>query len=291
MPPSKSVTRVEQDRADYVAGRLPNEDDARLAARYGPASAAARAGRQRYFVNPMLALGFAALNTTRPLFANARMRRAVNYAIDRRALAKQGSPVSGPGAFTTIPTDQYLPSTMPGFERTSIYPLDGDLPMARRLAGGGRHNAVLYTCKPAPASFCERQAVIIKQDLQRIGINVEIRTFPFNVMVARMQRRGEPWDIGLLDWGADFVDPSSFLDLLAPSVDAGSREKLARAARLSGPIRYRTYGQLAVELARHAAPWVAYANGTFRDFFSARIGCQLFQPVYGMDLGALCTRR
>src|SRR5207244_1703695 len=76
VPPSKSVTRLEQDRADYVAGRLPNEDDARLAARYGPASAAARAGRQRYFVNPMLALGFAALNTTRPLFANARMRRA-----------------------------------------------------------------------------------------------------------------------------------------------------------------------------------------------------------------------
>jgi YVTN family beta-propeller protein len=289
--PEASVTRVEQSRADYVAGRLPNEDDARLAGRYGPASAAARSGRQRYFVNPMLALGYVVLNTNRPLFASVRMRRAVNYAIDRRALAKQGSPISGPGAFTTIPTDQYLPSTMPGFERTSIYPLDGDLRTARRLVGGDRHTAVLYTCTPAPASFCTRQALIIKQTLKRIGISLKIRTFPFTVMVARMQRRGEPWDIGLVDWGADFVDPSSFLDLLAPSVDERFRAKLARAARLSGPIRYRTYGQLAVELAREAAPWVTYANGTFRDFFSARIGCQLFQPVYGMDLGALCTRR
>jgi len=289
--PEASVNRVQHGRADYVAGRLPNEDDPTLAARYGPASAAARTGRQRYFVNPMLALGFAVLNTKRPLFANPRVRRAVNYAIDRRALARQGSPISGPGAFTTIPTDQYLPPTMPGFERTSIYPLDGDARTARRLLAGGRHKAVLYTCTAAPASFCERQGLIIKQNLERVGIRVEIRTFPFEEMVARMQRQAEPWDIGLLDWGADFVDPSSFLDLLAPSVGERYREELARAARLSGPVRYRTYGRLAVELARDAAPWVTYANGTFRDFFSARIGCQLFQPVYGMDVGALCTRR
>jgi hypothetical protein len=25
-----------------------------------------------------------------------------------------------------------------------------------------------------------------------------------------------------------------------------------------------------------------------RDFFSARIGCPVYQPVYGMDLGTLC---
>jgi ABC-type oligopeptide transport system substrate-binding subunit len=289
--PSASVTQVEQGRADYVAGRLPNEDDARLAARYGLTSPAAHRGRQQYFVNPVLALGFVVLNTRRPLFAGTRVRRAVNYAIDRRALAAQGSPISGPGAFTTIPTDQYLPSTMPGFERTSIYPLGSDFPTARRLAGGRRRHAVIYTCDPAPASFCMRQAQIIKRELARIGVSADVRGFPFEVMVARTQRKGEPWDLALVDWGADFVDPSSFLDLLAPSVDKTFRDKIARASLLSGPARYRAYGQLAVELARRAAPWVAYANGTSRDFFSARIGCQLFQPVYWMDIGALCTRR
>jgi YVTN family beta-propeller protein len=283
--PSKSVTRVEKGRADYVAGRLPNEVDARLAARYGPGSTP-----QRYFVNPVLALGYLGLNTHRALFSSARMRRAVNYAIDRRALARQGSPISGPGAFTTIPTDQYLPSTMPGFERTSIYPLGGDLRSARRLAGGRRHTAVVYSCGAAPDFFCGRQAQLIKQSLESIGMRVRVRTFPFPVMVARTLRKGEPWDIALLDWGADFVDPSSFLDLLAPSVDKRWRTRIEAAARLSGPTRYRAYGKLAVELARDAAPWVAYANGTARDFFSARMGCQVFQPAYGMDLGALCTR-
>ena len=283
---SKSVTRVEQGRADYVAGRLPNEVDARLAARYGPGSA-----RQRYFVNPILALGFLGLNTHRPLFSSPRMRRAVNYAIDRRALARQGSPVSGPGAFTTIATDQYLPSTMPGFERTSIYPLGGDLRTARRLVGGRRRTAVIYSCGTAPDFFCRRQAQLIKQSLESIGIRVRIRTFPFPVMVARTFREGEPWDIALLDWGADFADPSSFLDLLAPSVGKRWQTKIDEANRLSPPARYPAFGKLAVELARDAAPWVSYANGTARDFFSARMGCQVFQPVYGMDLGALCTRR
>jgi len=36
-----------------------------------------------------------------------------------------------------------------------------------------------------------------------------------------------------------------------------------------------------------AAP---FASGASRDFFSARIGCQLYRPVYGIDLGALCLR-
>jgi len=50
------------------------------------------------------------------------------------------------------------------------------------------------------------------------------------------------------------------------------------------------YGKLDVDLARNAAPLVAFANATTRDFFSARIGCQLHQPVYGVDLAALCLR-
>jgi hypothetical protein len=28
-----------------------------------------------------------------------------------------------------------------------------------------------------------------------------------------------------------------------------------------------------------------------RDFFSARIGCITYQPLYGISLGALCIRR
>jgi hypothetical protein len=36
---------------------------------------------------------------------------------------------------------------------------------------------------------------------------------------------------------------------------------------------------------------VAIANLASRDFFSARMGCQLHHPVYGIDLAALCLKR
>ena len=79
-----------------------------------------------------------------------RLRRAVNFAIDRRALAAN----TGVGEVGR-PTDQHIPPGLPGFEDAAIYPLGGpDLPAARRLAGSERRRAVLYTCDfpAAPAT-------------------------------------------------------------------------------------------------------------------------------------------
>ena len=61
------------------------------------------------------------------------------------------------------------------------------------------------------------------------------------------------------------------------------------AARLSGDARLQAYGDLDVELARDAAPLAAWVNDNDRDFFSSRIGCQVYQPIYAMDLAALCV--
>jgi peptide/nickel transport system substrate-binding protein len=65
---SRSVADVEAGRSDYVADRIPPDRDAeaQLAARYGPASAAARNGKQRYFVNPTLAIANLALCRSAP---------------------------------------------------------------------------------------------------------------------------------------------------------------------------------------------------------------------------------
>ena len=301
LAPSRNVADVETGRSDYLADSYVPPDravEARLAARYGPASAAARNGRQRYFVNPWNALAFLALNTSRPLFSNARLRKAVNYAIDRRALARQGNLVTGP--FPAIPSDQYLPPTMPGASRSVLYPPAGDLRAARRLVPDARGTAVLYTCN---LPLCRRHGQIIRSNLRALGLDVDIREFPVDELFERAGTKGEPFDIITAHWGADWADPSTFLNVLLDQqikprgnlnvsyfTDAGLVRKLERVARLSGEARYRAYEALSVEVARDAAPWVAYATGTSRDFFSDRIGCQVFHPVYGMDLGALCIR-
>jgi hypothetical protein len=54
--------------------------------------------------------------------------------------------------------------------------------------------------------------------------------------------------------------------------------------------QYLTYARLDADLARNAAPWVAYVDESSHDFFSARMGCQV-PEVYGMDLAALCIKK
>ena len=66
--------------------------------------------------------------------------------------------------------------------------------------------------------------------------------------------------------------------------------KLAAAARLSGARRYRAVRSLALELQRELVPAAPFAVTASRDFFSARIGCQTYQPIWGIILGALCLR-
>ena len=70
------------------------------------------------------------------------------------------------------------------------------------------------------------------------------------------------------------------------STSASSRLRLVGR----GAARYLAYGRLDADLARDAAPLAAIGNGASHDFFSARMGCQVFNPLYGMDLAALCIR-
>lgn len=300
----RTVSQIEAGKADYAGDGVPPAANAGLAARYGQGSAAARKGRQRYFVDPVLGIRFLALNTSRSLFANARLRRAVNYAIDRPALLGQEARYFAGGSYAAgSVNDEYLPPGLPGYPSAHVYPLHGpDFKKAKTLASGARGTAVLYTCNRPP---CPQDAQIIATDLKRIGIVVETKMFPVGDFYGRVSTRGEPFDIATIGWSADYPDPSDFLNQLldgssiAPKNnvdfsyfnDPSSNRELEAAARLPAPARYRAYATLAVDLAKNAAPWAVIENDTSRDFFSARVGCQIFQPIYGMDLAAICLRR
>ena len=99
-PTATSINRVIAGEEDYTQPAFaPNRGVA-----YGDRPPARRAtdpprgpAHQRFFENPAATIELFALNTARPLFAHARLRRAANFAIDRNALAAlQG--VDGPRA-------------------------------------------------------------------------------------------------------------------------------------------------------------------------------------------------
>ena len=295
MSGEQSVAQIASGRADYGLLGVPWSDADRLQRRYGRGSSEAGAGRQRYFVNPALGIDYVALNTRRPLFSSATMRRAVNLAIDRTALARLGlSPLNRSPA---IVGSAYLPLEMPGYRRVSAFPPRPDLRRARSLAGAIHRTAILYACNLPP---CEQLAQIVKNNLAPIGIDVQPRYFDLGVLFERISRPGEPYDMAIVGWLSDDGDAGDFLqELLSPAVDGGAAHyrspdlsaRFAAADRLSGTRRLLAYADLAGSLVADDAPWVAYGNPVSRDFFSARIGCVTYQPVYGIDLGALCVRK
>jgi peptide/nickel transport system substrate-binding protein len=290
-----AVTRgVDRNQIDYGGGLGADP----------PTKAAGDLGRKygingpRFFVRPAAAIFYLALNTQSLLFReNAALRRAVNFALDRRALTRARGPYWG------TPSDAYLPLGTPGSPTIHPYPRKRpNLMKARALARGHRRSeqAVLY----APDNdIATAQAHIVQGNLKRIGITVRIKQFPLANFFERVGRRGEPFDIALEGWSNEWFDPAWFINNLLDGrtiVKDGNNNSayfnvplynrlMARADRLSGPARYRAYAKLALALERDAAPLAVYATWNARVFVSKRVGCAAFN-VYGFDLAAACLK-
>ncbi len=296
-----ALEAVESGAADYLAGPPPTGDLARLDGSYGPASPAAKDGHQQFFVNKAAGVRYLALNSSRGVFSNVLYRKAVQYALDRPALAATVSP------YLTSPTDQFVADGIPGFRDADLYPLGGpDLARARELvdqAGGAPDSTVVvYTCT---SPVCVAQGEIVQRDLEAIGFTVEVSHFPRAEQVTREQTRGEPFDIGLESWLYDFPDPFDTLNVFFDGTtitdtgnldvsyfdDAEVNAALHAADALLPPDRYAAYADLEESLLRDKSPAAAWGTFNSVDFFSDRIGCQLFASPFGIDLAALCDRR
>jgi peptide/nickel transport system substrate-binding protein len=300
--PSRALEEIEAGKADYAVDGLPREAGPRLESAYGPGSKVAKAGHQQYFISAALAVLWLHMNTGRPLFSNVRLRQAVNYAIDRQALVAQGRRFQEVNPFNAgVPTDDYLPPVTVGATDFHLYPLNGpDLRRAKRLAGPVHATAIMYTPNVPPWL---QEAQIIRRDLNPLGIDVQVKEFPIGDFFARISRRGEPFDLAVSGYSLP-PDPLQILaafdgSTIGPANNSNVsyfnnpafNRKLKAVAQLSGAKRYRAADRLALELERDDVRAAAIAWNTSRDFFSARIGCQVYQPVYGMDLAALCLRR
>jgi ABC-type oligopeptide transport system substrate-binding subunit len=113
-----------------------------------------------------------------------------------------------------------------------------------------------------------------------------------------------PYDILAYGWAPNWLDPSNvlgpFFDAsaigtpnnadFANFADPGYAARVAAATRLYPPERYQAFARLIRDLERRASPLVAYSVDASYNLFSSRIGCQLYQPLYGVDLGALCIK-
>jgi peptide/nickel transport system substrate-binding protein len=264
--PSRALEEIEAGKADYALDGLPREAGPRLESAYGPGSKAAKAGHQQYFISPALATRWLHMKTSRRLFSNVRLRQAVNYAIDRRALVAQGRRFQEVNPFNAGgPTDDYLPPSAVGATDFHLYPLNGpDLRRAKRLAGPLHATAILYTPNVPPWL---QEAQIIRRDLKPLGIDVQVKEFPIGDYFARIGRRREPFDLAVSGWLFTAPDPVEILKAFDGSAnsnpssfnDPAFNRKLRAVAKLSGAKRYRAASRLALELERDSVPVAAIA--------------------------------
>jgi peptide/nickel transport system substrate-binding protein len=257
--------------------------------------------------SPAPELDFMWLNTRTPPFDDARVRRALNYAVDRRAITRIAG---GPGL--AQPTCQYLPPGFPNYApscRYTRHPGSGgawsgpDIAQARRLIeqSGTRGMAVtvwVYKEKRGYGRYFARL-------LHTLGYRASLRVLPeyegYHMHVGDSRTRAQ---IGIDGWSADDEAPSAFTapfvcssfvprsrlslnpaEFCDRSLDARIETARGAGGTQANALWRGVYGGLA-----EAAPAVPLVNRRTMTLVSARVGNYQHHPLWSTLLDQLWVR-
>ncbi len=293
---STDATKLRLDKNQTDLGGIPPAAAAELVQKYG-------LNKERFFLDKNLVFWYFSMNNEGALFkGNTKLRQALNVAIDRPQIVRQHGYLGGGR------TDQILPPGMPGYKNWNIYSLKGvtagDIAKAKALASGNTRSgkAVFYAFNTAPGPAI---AQVVQYNMKQIGVDVEIKQFDRVVQHEKVATRGEPFDISHSGWGADYPDPSNFINVLLDGTriqatnnvnesyfnDPAFNKRMADAAKLSGDARLKAYGLLDRDLMKDAAPMAPYINTNARSYVSETLGCFTFAAVHGViNLVAVCKK-
>lgn len=212
-----------------------------------------------------LNLIYLALNNERAPFQDARVRRALSRAIDRPSLVRE---VFGGHA---EPAHTALPPTLFGHD-THARELVLDREAARRLLAAARVPEgflTTLTVSRAPRPYLLdplRVAARLRDDLAAVGLTVRLREAATWTEHVDLTSRGD-FDMALLGWQADTLDPNDFLTALLDSGSIGTTNRsrylspamdglLKRARMDSAPGTRVAHYRLAQELFQQDMPFV-----------------------------------
>ena len=280
------VERSEADLATFADGTvLPAERIRGFVSRYG-------VNRDRFWARQMFWRMNLIFNLRRPLFRNARLRRAVNFALDRTQLADAHGPLGGRR------TDHLVLPRRPGFRDWKLFPFRPDLAAARILARGAhpRRDVSLYV----PDTESGRTVgSVVKANLARIGLRVNVTALEspgFSTALA-LDRR---WDLAAGSWSTSRDDPLVYINYpldrkATPLPDANLGmfndpfwvRRMRRVARMTRG-RLKAFELLDRDLMQKAAPLAPYLAANALTLFSARVGCTSFTSDGYPNLAGLC---
>lgn len=224
-----------------------------------------------------LNVGYLAFNTEKKPFNEVKVRQALNYATDKKAIID--AVFLGSATVAKSP----LPPNMLGYKKDlADYPYDVEKAKALLKEAGLEKGfeATLWSM-PVQRPYnpnSRRIAEMIQSDWAKVGVKAKIVSWEWGEYLSGM-RKGEH-DTALFGWMSDNGDPDNFADVLlgcnsvktgsnaARWCDKGYNDLVEKAKLVSDPAeRVKLYGQ-AQEIFHQQAPWIALANG--KTFFATR---------------------
>ncbi len=237
-------------------------------------------------------------------FDDIKVRQAVNYAIDKRSLARLFGGLLEPGC-------NFLPPGMKGYEKVDPCPYGDpnaapDLEKARALikqAGAtGKTVSVWGNDEPELRSVAEYTSDV----LNSIGLKAKPKIIEASVYFTTIGNQKTKAQIGATNWFQDFPHPGNFMFLVDGksiqntnnqnfgNVDDPEINTILTAADQNADIDavasdYAKADKLIIDRA-HGAP---YGHRKLTVFYSDRIdfdNCTVWHPVYNLDFANLCLK-
>jgi YVTN family beta-propeller protein len=308
------VVRFRKDiRAQVTAVQRAAADVVVVASLFGggipPASVPALARRHagRLHTDAVPELDFMWMNVRTPPFDDVRVRRAINYATDRRAIAELAG-----GVDLAQSTCQFVPPGFPGYAPSCRYTLNPgpggswtapDLQRARRLIDQSHTKGTRVTVW----SYGTKREIgrYFATLLHRLGYPSSLRVFrdygEYRSAVTASRTRAK---IGIDGWSADYSAPSTFT---APFTCAGSTPRSPDMSNLAEFCDRRIDARIDAALAARgpatnarwqdaydrladAAPAVPLLNRRTVALVSKRVGNYQHHPLFGPLLDQLWVR-
>jgi peptide/nickel transport system substrate-binding protein len=293
---------VIQGRADYTADTPTTSELREISLRYP----------SQLHTQPLPDTDFLTLNTHTAPFDDLRVRRALNLATDRRAIAQLFG-----GLDAATPTCQIVPATIPGHSPYCPYTrapspagrwTAPNLARARQLiaASGTRGTVVDVLTQPGNASD-EPTARYIVGLLRRLGYRARLRSLASAQRYAAITDQAHAPQITTESWIADYPSASQWITLNLSCAAWHPPPRLTNAAQFCDPTTDRwaasaTRLQLtdpgaadrlwarADRRITDLAPWVPTVTENETDLVSPRVGNYQYVPTIGALLDQLWVR-
>lgn len=213
--PDSSVRFLELKAGSIHICQFPNAADVPLAA---------KDPNLVLITQPGMNIGYLSFNHTKPLWQNLHMRKAIVYAINRKAIVD--TIYQGMGQVAKNP----IPPTMWGYnDAIQDYPYDPEaakkeLEMAGFPGGNGLPEITLWSMPVARPYNPEglKVGVAMISDLAKVGIKARIVSYDWGTYLKRQKEQPEDMDLFQLGWTGDNGDPDNFLAVLFDGLASSS---------------------------------------------------------------------